>query len=67
MYEFAVDGSAANHDNFSPASITQIEAVVNAKGGCFIASAGEVCGNARASGSEECDCGSTLISLDDTN
>ena len=53
-----VDGSDPNNDKFSPQSISQINQVIAAKGGCLVTQS-SVCGNAIQEQGESCDCGTT--------
>lgn len=57
MWPLAIDGSKPNNDNFSPNSLTEINAVIAAKGGCFVDFVAKVCGNGVQELDEVCDCG----------
>ena len=43
--QVSVDGTKSNNYVFSPQSKSVISAVVDAKGGCFVASGSQQCGN----------------------
>ena len=61
MYPVSVDGSRPNNYKFSSQSLSSIQSVVNAKGGCFEASGANQCSNGVQEASEECDCGTAAI------
>ncbi|XP_015785243.1 disintegrin and metalloproteinase domain-containing protein 10 [Tetranychus urticae] len=63
MYSSATSGERANNNKFSPCSVRNISAVLNAvfhqegKENCFEVDNGAFCGNKIVEDSEECDCG----------
>lgn len=57
MFPVSVDGSQSDNYKFSPQSITSIQGVIDAKGGCFEASGSVQCSNGVQEGMEQCDCG----------
>eukprot|EP00118_Oscarella_pearsei_P028417 m.2096 g.2096 ORF g.2096 m.2096 type:complete len:800 (+) comp8278_c0_seq1:27-2426(+) len=60
MYARATDGDERNNDKFSQCSISEMSAVIKAKGSlCFKPSFGSFCGNKLVEPGEECDCGFT--------
>ncbi len=58
MWPISVDGSQPSNYDFSPTSITTIQGVVAAKGGCYKDVGAAQCGNGVQEGDEACDCGS---------